>query len=514
MNKKAVIYLSYLAISLGVLYHLALITRPKEYLPDRPFQDDSFYSFTIAKHLALKKVFMIDGKNRTNGFQPLITIISSIPFLFTKDKYTSLRVIHFFHLIIHILSGWLFTKFLSFFIRDPVVKLLAFATWIVSFYIFSHSSNGLETGLYLFMILAVSWYYLKKIMTDPSFSSHFLFGILLGLLTLTRIDGGFFCLCIGVHYIIFKKHYKNALPPLIWFILWLIVTLPWWTYNYLLTKSIIPTSGSTQTFIYTTGKYFPLKDIFTNIYYSLHALSDQLFLFLITPNRMMGHFSTLSGGWLFIKMASLISLLLFLLKTTPNIFKSIWHDKKDIFKKFMFYPFFIACLLCFYNFYFYVWWFLGRYLIPFIIMAAILWFCVLEKQKRIFQVAFISFGIFFFIVSACITYKTHLNDLYTDQFGWVKKNVSNHHIIGAMQSGTLGYFHDNTINLDGKVNKDILMLNKDSLTQYLLYKKVDYVIDWPIFKYLKHKDFLKHYEFYETYGTCQIYKRKNELKIN
>ena len=39
---------------------------------------------------------------------------------------------------------------------------------------------------------------------------------------------------------------------------------------------------------------------------------------------------------------------------------------------------------------------------------------------------------------------------------WVQGNVDDRVWVGAVQTGTLGYFHDRTLNLDGKVNPKAL----------------------------------------------------------
>jgi hypothetical protein len=47
---------------------------------------------------------------------------------------------------------------------------------------------------------------------------------------------------------------------------------------------------------------------------------------------------------------------------------------------------------------------------------------------------------------------THLNENFSDQTVPVMAAVSPRCLVGATESGTLGYFRDRTVNLDGKVN--------------------------------------------------------------
>ena len=60
----------------------------------------------------------------------------------------------------------------------------------------------------------------------------------------------------------------------------------------------------------------------------------------------------------------------------------------------------------------------------------------------------------------------------------MEKNVKNDEWVGANQSGMIGYYHDRTINLDGKVDPEALKANmKNEVVDYILEKKVDYLID-------------------------------------
>jgi len=64
---------------------------------------------------------------------------------------------------------------------------------------------------------------------------------------------------------------------------------------------------------------------------------------------------------------------------------------------------------------------------------------------------------------------------------WLNENTEKEAIIGAFQSGTMSFFVERRlINLDGVVNKKAYnaLLNKQ-LTEYLIDKKVDYVVEWP-----------------------------------
>jgi hypothetical protein len=51
--------------------------------------------------------------------------------------------------------------------------------------------------------------------------------------------------------------------------------------------------------------------------------------------------------------------------------------------------------------------------------------------------------------------------------------------VGAIQSGTVGFFHDRTINLDGKTNPDALKArDAGRMREYILGSPIRYLADW------------------------------------
>jgi hypothetical protein len=61
----------------------------------------------------------------------------------------------------------------------------------------------------------------------------------------------------------------------------------------------------------------------------------------------------------------------------------------------------------------------------------------------------------------------------------VRENVGDEVWVGAIQSGTLGYFHDRTINLDGKVNPLALEARKQNrVPEYVAESNIQHLVDW------------------------------------
>jgi len=63
---------------------------------------------------------------------------------------------------------------------------------------------------------------------------------------------------------------------------------------------------------------------------------------------------------------------------------------------------------------------------------------------------------------------------------WIEENVADETWVGAVQTGTLGYWHDRTINLDGKVNPEALAVlrREGHVLGYVSESEIDYLADW------------------------------------
>jgi hypothetical protein len=62
---------------------------------------------------------------------------------------------------------------------------------------------------------------------------------------------------------------------------------------------------------------------------------------------------------------------------------------------------------------------------------------------------------------------------------WVEANVPEETWVAAIQTGTLGYFHDRTYNLDGKVSPAALEAKLEGKTfRYIVDRPIEYLVDW------------------------------------
>jgi hypothetical protein len=79
---------------------------------------------------------------------------------------------------------------------------------------------------------------------------------------------------------------------------------------------------------------------------------------------------------------------------------------------------------------------------------------------------------------------------------WVDAHVPDDTWVAAIQTGTLGFFHDRTYNLDGKVSPPALRAKLEGRTfDYVLERPIRYLVDWVgIAKWMEDPEFGQHFE--------------------
>ena len=64
--------------------------------------------------------------------------------------------------------------------------------------------------------------------------------------------------------------------------------------------------------------------------------------------------------------------------------------------------------------------------------------------------------------------------------GFINEQFDKATRIGAFQSGVIGYFNENVINLDGKMNSCSLnALKENEIEKYIDAEQISVIVDWP-----------------------------------
>src|SRR3972149_4937108 len=457
---------------------LSLVWRPSSILVSRPLTEDGYYSLTVARDWAQGKGITIDGVVKTNGFQPLFTFLTSIVFLIEfRDVTNSLRLILALHWIVYVLT----ILFLSLITTDYFPRTIngdrdtlgwcVIFCYSVSVLTFLIHFNGLESGL-LLLIFCVIWYLYQRGVFEKD-RGRFLLGVLCGFMVLCRIDTVFFCGFLILQPLFvkgygFSEKFRKVLFSSISVI---VISSPWWAYNYLYFGSIVPISGKAQ----------QLWGIFPDrIWYAVSAITKVMlpFVYLGASKFEM---------WFIDIIRIVLSVLILKPVVTFIRMKRSIDDEETSIRKQRSLVFLSTAAISMVNVV--IWytassfavWFYPRYFSPIIIFitplyGVALWWMIQQKYK------YLNWGMFLLTIPILSTiflmYIGNIpNEYYEDQLRMIENVVPADDVVGAYQTGTLGFFRDGVINLDGKVNPEAL-LHKDHTMEYVQMKKIRWLCDW------------------------------------
>ena len=298
--------------------HAALAFRSNALITLRPYGDDAFYVFSIARNLAFGRGASVDGIHLTNGFQPLIAFIyAPIFWLCSPNDWLAIRWTLVLSGLISAVSVWLLAVLVRSLIREvrelpyhltaPVISAIF---WACSISLFNQTTTGLETGLYSLLLLAVILVWVSGFGTAlqvpspapdfPPLSSrggsqvpgtapvtrsrnpipytrtirNCLFGLLLGITVLTRIDAAILVAILAAAIVL--RHGEKWKDAITISGIALLVSLPWWIFNVAHFGSLMPISGQAE-------NSWPMSD-YENIKRLIETLTDIMLLFIYTPN--------------------------------------------------------------------------------------------------------------------------------------------------------------------------------------------------------------------------------------
>jgi hypothetical protein len=149
--------------------------------------------------------------------------------------------------------------------------------------------------------------------------------------------------------------------------------------------------------------------------------------------------------------------------------------------------FFTVSLGAFYGLYFGAGYFMERYLYPASPFLALAWgwavveLCARRSARGLgWQSLALSAGALALSTAGAVhAYRAGDSHMHFQVVRWVEANVPADVWVGAGQTGTLGFFHDRTINFDGKVNPEALEARKrGELVEYIAKKRLPYIADW------------------------------------
>lgn len=468
------------------LSRMLLMLRPIPQIATRPYIEDSFYVFSCARQLALGHGFSVDGVHLTNGVQPLIVLLyAPLFYLFGDDRFLALRSSFVLNALIDVCAVYLFALVIrslermsnrttaserSTFFTAPIIGAVL---WTVLMQVLIQTMNGLETGLYSLLLLVSIYYYIKIRENPPSLVRYALFGGVLGLLILARIDGAFFAVGYALAEL-YRLRAKAIAYCAVMAVVATTITAPWWLYSYHTFGSFMPISGQAESL--GSG---------ANLLRSFVALSDIIATIIYLPfySPILQQHLWLFGVWM--AVAASILYLVFIAWNGQAWLRS---------SKAVLTPFFIGCfcIWAYYTFFFSASHFIPRYFQPLRILWLLLFALTLAEIVRTVSISRTS-AIMRCVMIGMVIFTVGFNGrmyLYNYTVGkiselylagmWAKAHPADR--VGMDQSGTAGFVADNVVNLDGKVNAEALQaLHHHTMGEYLKQSNITYLADWPEF---------------------------------
>lgn len=444
------------------------------YLADKPVSEDGFYMLTVARNISKGDFFEYNHNIITTGVQPLATLmyggIYELASIFTYDRIEQLRFIIFFSGLL--VLGFFLLLFKLFRILYPSINcdfLTAVAAIfsILNFDLFIKFTNGLETGLYLVLILTSILFSYRYLRSQKGLKLSLFLGFIFGLTILARID---FLLPLAVilgFYLI--KRYINLKQFMQIAVTTALVVSPWIYFTYKTTNRLVQSSASSQTSLINLSNlpsrasdwFLALAETITvNIYFgnkkSVLLIAAFILIFILF--------------WLILQNRTKVKLFI---KSNPNLI--VWFIA--ITTLVIIYPVYSSAPYFYYRYF-------SPLIIPLLLFIPFIYSLIKERfefqfPKKSLSVLFI---IFFLVQGYFYFHSGNLALSYTLRIKYIKENFDINENIGCFQSGVAGYFNSNVYNLDGKIDHRALSyLRKAKIERYVNKNDIIALIEW---KYL------------------------------
>jgi len=442
------------------------------FLSDRPVGEDGFYMLTVAWYLADTGHLEYNFGTITTGIQPLATfvyaLVAKVVQLFGGTRWTFVRWIIAFNVLLSLAFAYYVGAIARALVSDHQARNSAFALGAVmtlsSMWVFRAFTYGLETGLYLLLLSS-----LVLTTLAPGRISPAKLGLLGGITGLARIDFG---IVYAFQLIwLFWNRRITALGAVGAGVLALAITAPWFIWVHSVTGSWSPSSGTaSQTWILSDPKWL------SRVIFMVKGLT-----FNLAP-WVPSYDWDVSINWTLLSLLVLVGAAAWPARNTMK--EGLVAVNRQAVSQLAAWGGSIFILVPVYLIAFWSWHFYGRYTTPFLLVT-IPFFSLLivmaGRSLKSFPAIVLMLCPIVFAVSA-IT-QVHSGQMVLDfplnaqlfEDSWASQRR-----IGAQQSGVLGFFHQNVVNLDGKIDAEALKsLRENRLGAYVERERIDVLVDWP-----------------------------------
>ncbi|SHF70898.1 hypothetical protein SAMN05444273_11042 [Litoreibacter ascidiaceicola] len=482
LSEKSVFRVVVVALVLATFYRLYPLVSGDRVLSAAFMTEDGYLMLTVARNMAIGLGMSVsDGTIPSNGVQPIATFLFAVPYWLTDgDKISGLWGVQLIGAAISVIGVFTVRAFAREALmpqdKSHIWPWLVAALWYSGQHVLLHTMNGLETGLYAVSVTTTLVIFTRLLAKgeDAKFSDRMLLGTAGGITFLVRVDAIFLLLVIAIVWILHEifvarkrggRIAQEAAAPML---LAALIAAPWLINNYVNFGSIIPVSGTAQAL---SGGFAKNADLVPAVIF------EYFFPMLPIPHA-------LQFNPIFQTLASAIVVLI-----GGTFFIQVWRRGRAVRYAILAYLIFAFVMVAYYGFYFGAGWFLSRYLSPlaplFIVATLSVALSLLTRVNPVHGKAIVRglgvaslvlcFGLLGRLLIPGVKEQGHFQVV-----DWVTENVPKDVWAGAIQTGTLGYWHDRTINLDGKVNPDALdaILTEGNVLNYVLNSQIEYLADW------------------------------------
>lgn len=443
--------------------------------------EDGYLMLTVARNMALGLGMSVsDGTIATNGVQPLATVLFAGAYLAAgADKVGGLVGVHLIQAAAAIGAlvaiAALARRMAGPLLGHAVWPWLVAVLWFAGPLLLLHSMNGLETGLYTLTVALVLLAFARLMEREIAgqgarVADGLALGALCGIAFLARNDGAFLVIAVfalwGLHALVVQRAGLRAtlarvLPGAA---LCLAIAAPWLANNALRFGSIVPISGTAQAGAF--GGNAPLVP---------GALFEHMTAVLPLPGAVERLAAVQIGAG--VTVAAVLAWLCW----------RVWRQGGPARTVVGAYLLFGAALVVYYGFVHGAPHFLSRYLAPLApLLLTALVVAVLDVVRALGARSAAPVGLAFVVLALAVALNARQlwpgvrAQGHFQVVEWVERNVAEDTWVGAVQTGTLGYWHDRTINLDGKVNPAALRARQEEgdVLAYVVASPIDVVADW------------------------------------
>jgi hypothetical protein len=450
----------------------ALVVRPTPSLFRFPLIEDGYYALTAARHLGTGGGLSVDGIHPTSGVQPLwVFLLAPFAWIAAGERTAFVRWALALHWILYAFTAGVIAV-LAARAAHPLNVSPASAARLAAFLYLSSTTilelhfNGLETGLTLLLYAAVAFCVLDADWRRAS--TALAIGLACGLLVLARVDTVFFVALLVP--VCVRRADAGGLGR--WLRAAVIVPLvaaavsaPWFIYNVAVFGRLMPSGGAAQ----LASDFSPGR----GFVFGMHVIGKLVPL----PFDYLLPFSHAHVAAIAI-VAGLIAGAVWWRAARPSLSAIATDRSVRVAALFLVNA---AIFSTWYGITSRAWWMYPRYAAPIVIVSVpALALVLLRAGQRRTRVVVLSLLIVGWVsvvaarylpATAWIRTRTHHT-----QVELANRVVPANERIGATQTGTLGYFREGVVNLDGKVNEEALRRRSD-LERYCHEEGIRWLVD-------------------------------------